>query len=89
MDLAFPDYIKSNRLYFDYLSVIYLIMSIPFNFVAVFVIEKKGLRTAMLIGATLQLLGFWMRWFIHYHYVWLMIGQTFLAIGNPFIYNMP
>ena len=44
--------IKVSRLYFDYLSVIYLIMSVPMNFVAVFVIEKKGLRTAMLIGAS-------------------------------------
>ena len=33
--------------------VIYLLLSIPFNFLAIWVIEKKGLRTSLIIGVTL------------------------------------
>lgn len=44
-------YRDASRLEIDYLNFIYLLMYIPVNFIAVFIIEKQSMRTAMLIGA--------------------------------------
>ena len=34
----------------NYLSFIFMIMFLPMNFISIWVIEKKGLRTAILAG---------------------------------------
>ena len=42
-----------DRLLIDYLNYIYLVLYVPINFLAVPIIEKKGMRTAMIIGSLL------------------------------------
>ena len=70
---------KINRLLIDYLNYIYLVLYVPINFLAVIVIEQKGMRTAMIIGSLFQFIGFWLRY--------LMVtekpgdGHHFMLIG--------
>ena len=43
--------VKIDRILLDYLNYIYLVLYVPINFVAVIIIEYKGMRTAMIIGS--------------------------------------
>jgi len=73
----------------DFLNVIYLVMYIPINFIAVFLIEKRGMRTSMLTGTFMQLIGFWLKTLVNKSFIFMMLGQTLIAIGFPFVFNMP
>jgi len=44
---------ETDRLLVDYLNYIYLVLYVPINFLAILIIEKKGLRTAMVTGSLL------------------------------------
>lgn len=76
------------HLQIDYLNVIYLLMYIPMSFISMYTIEKYGMRTAMLVGVTLQLIGFILRCFVNYNFIYLSVGQTFVAAGFPFVFDM-
>jgi hypothetical protein len=43
----------ANRLTVNYLGTIFMLLCIPGNFIAIFVIENKGIRTTMTIGTVL------------------------------------
>lgn len=76
------------------LSFVYLLAFIPINFFAIWLIEHKnqGMRKSLIIGMTLQIVGFVFRCFFRDEnngLLYLQIGQAFLAVGYPFIFNMP
>ena len=75
--------------YWNYLFCVYMLTFVPTNFVSLWVIEQKGLRTSIIIGTGLQLIGFWLRLFLKESQWYLIIGQVFLGVGQPFIWNMP
>ena len=43
-------YSDANRLKIDYLNFIFLLAKVPMNYPAIYIIEKHGLRTSMLVG---------------------------------------
>ena len=65
----------------NYLSFIFMIMFLPMNFISIWIIENKGLRFSLLIGVSIQLLGFLTRYFVVYKFKMVLIGQTLIAIG--------
>eukprot|EP00347_Sterkiella_histriomuscorum_P005502 403356370 len=73
----------------NYLSQIYMIMYLPLNFPSVYALDKLGLRWGVLIGIALTALGLWVRCLINYSFAWVIVGQTILAIAQPFTYNAP
>ena len=54
--------------------MIFLIMFIPMSPVSVWVIEKKGIRSSLIIGLTISAVGMWVRTFINKGFIWVMIG---------------
>ena len=64
-------------------------MFLPVNFISTWVIETKGLKWALLLGVGIQTVGLWTRQFCTHGFYFVFAGQTFIAIGQPFMYNMP
>ncbi|CDW85706.1 major facilitator superfamily protein [Stylonychia lemnae] len=50
---------------------------------------KLGFRYGVLIGIFLTTVGLWLRCLINYNFIWALIGQTILAVAQPFLYNAP
>lgn len=71
-----------------FLSMIYLLMYIPVNPFAIWLIEKKGIRVSFITGVVIQTLGFWLRTLINYSFSFVIVGQIMLSIGQPIIVNM-
>ena len=78
-----------TRRMLNYQNWIYMALYLPVSPISVWVIETKGIRHSLIIGLILQLIGFIVRIFINYEFLTLLIGQTFLALGQPFIFNLP
>ena len=66
-----------------------MIAYLPVNFPSVFALDKWGLKYGVLIGIVLTNIGLWLRCLINYSFMWVIIGQTVLAIAQPFTYNAP
>eukprot|EP00347_Sterkiella_histriomuscorum_P005469 403356498 len=66
-----------------------MIMYLPLNFPSVYALDKLGLRWGVLIGIALTALGLWVRCLINHSFAWVIVGQTILAIAQPFTYNAP
>jgi hypothetical protein len=49
----------------------------------------KGLRISIMTAVTIQLIGFWLRALLGVDFNYLLVGQAFLAVGFPFIWDMP
>lgn len=73
----------------NFFSFVFMILYVPMNFVSTWFIEKKGIRTALLLGVGIQAVGFWIRTFLNQSFAMLILGQTLLGVGQPFIYNLP
>ena len=65
----------------SWLSMTFFISYIPFNFLAVWLIEKKGIRCALLVGVGMQAVGACLRMLINYDFVYVIIGQTIMSFG--------
>ncbi|CAL8097037.1 unnamed protein product [Orchesella dallaii] len=75
----------------DMTSMIYMITYIPLIFPATFLLEKKGLRLAVIIGSFGTALGSWIKVFAtqpDLFYV-AFIGHTVVAISQTFILGIP
>jgi len=83
---AYPD---ATDFDINFLSWIFMIMFLPMNPPAITYIENKGLRKSILVGVSIQVLGFWMRALVNNGFIFVMAGQTLLSIGQPYIYNQP
>lgn len=66
-----------------------MIAFIPVNFLAVQVLDHWGLKSGIALGSMLTCIGLSVRCFINYSFIFALIGQTILAVGQPFIYNAP
>lgn len=63
------------------LGYLYQAVYVVFNFPSNYAIDKKGLRTGVLIGAICTCLGVWLKTMINYWFGFVFIGQTLAAIG--------
>ena len=77
---AYNDGISDSQI--NYLSWIFMIMFVPMNFISVWVIENKRLRVAILMGTTIQTVGFWTRQLMENNFVYIPIGRHSLLLGN-------
>ena len=72
-----------------YLNICYIILFIPVTFYACYFIEKYGIRKSIMGAAILQFLGFSIRCLRKEWLFFDVIGQSLLAISQPFIINLP
>ena len=59
------------------------------NFPCVYVIDKFGLRWAIVLGITSTTVGLWMRTLINVNFMFLVAGQIIMALAQPLTYNAP
>ncbi|NWU90936.1 S49A3 protein, partial [Upupa epops] len=81
----------------NWLSVVYLFISIPFGLVATWVLDSVGLRCAVILSAWLNMMGSIIRMFSilrflslgSQNYLYLFIGQCLCALAQPLIIFSP
>ncbi|KAI1239840.1 hypothetical protein IHE44_0011275 [Lamprotornis superbus] len=81
----------------NWLSMVYLLISIPFGLVATWVLDSVGLRCAVVLSAWLNMVGSITRMFSvlkflslgSQSYWYLFIGQCFCALAQPLIIFSP
>jgi hypothetical protein len=61
----------------------------PMFLPSVAVLNKKGLRIGILTGISLTTIGLSFRCLINVSYVFAIIGQTIMALAQPYLYNAP
>jgi len=62
---------------------------LPSNFVASYLIDTYGLRFGIIFGATLTTIGLWIRCFCKESFYFILAGQCFAGIAQPFFYSVP
>eukprot|EP00026_Physarum_polycephalum_P004765 Phypoly_transcript_04789.p1 GENE.Phypoly_transcript_04789~~Phypoly_transcript_04789.p1 ORF type:complete len:388 (+),score=46.60 Phypoly_transcript_04789:455-1618(+) len=70
------------------LSLVYMILYIPFVFLASWIIDHKGLRAGVIAGAAANCVGAWVRC-IPGGFVWVMLGQSINAFAQTFLLSAP
>ncbi|NXH20773.1 S49A3 protein, partial [Bucco capensis] len=81
----------------NWLSIVYLLISIPFGLVATWVLDRVGLRCAVILSAWLNMMGSIIRMFSimkflslsSQSYWYLFIGQCLCALAQPLIIFSP
>ncbi|XP_064261873.1 solute carrier family 49 member A3 isoform X2 [Passer domesticus] len=81
----------------NWLSMVYLLISIPFGLVATWVLDSVGLRCAVVLSAWLNMVGSITRMFSvlkflslgSQNYWYLFVGQCFSALAQPLIIFSP
>ncbi|XP_054666373.1 solute carrier family 49 member A3 isoform X2 [Grus americana] len=81
----------------NWLSIVYLLISIPFGLVATWVLDSVGLRCAVILSAWLNMMGSIIRMFSvlkflslgSQNYWYLFVGQCLCALAQPLIIFSP
>ncbi|XP_021236495.1 major facilitator superfamily domain-containing protein 7 isoform X1 [Numida meleagris] len=81
----------------NWLSVVYLLISIPFGLVATWVLDSVGLRCAVILSAWLNMMGSIIRMFSvlkfmslgSQNYWYLFVGQCLCALAQPLVIFSP
>nr|XP_021152041.1 major facilitator superfamily domain-containing protein 7 isoform X4 [Columba livia] len=81
----------------NWLSIVYLLVSIPFGLVATWVLDSVGLRCSVILSAWLNMTGSIIRIFSvlnflslgSQNYWYLFIGQCFCALAQPLVIFSP
>jgi len=66
-------------------SLVYMLLSGPVILPASYVLEKWGNYTGTAVAAAAILLGSWLKTFISCHFGFVLAGQCFLGLANPFV----
>ncbi|XP_065717295.1 solute carrier family 49 member A3 isoform X2 [Patagioenas fasciata] len=81
----------------NWLSIVYLLISIPFGLVATWVLDSVGLRCSVILSSWLNMTGSIIRIFSvlnflslgSQNYLYLFIGQCFCALAQPLVIFSP
>nr|KAF7421404.1 hypothetical protein H0235_009240 [Vespula pensylvanica] len=75
----------------DMTSMIYMITYIPFIFPASYLLDRFGLRFAVIVGAIGTTIGAWIKVFsVSPDLFWItFIGHTFVAVSQTFVLSVP
>lgn len=65
--------------------IFYLFVNLPSNWV----IDVKGIRTGIIMGSSLTFIGCMIRCFVKVGFPFVIVGQCFTAMGQPFLINAP
>jgi hypothetical protein len=87
-DLLQVSYAEATFFWVTYLSMVFYVTYVFLSAVAVALIEAKGIRYALIVAVVLQALGFWLRTLLNYHFMFCVLGQTIISLGQPMIINM-
>lgn len=72
----------------NYLSQSFMLMYVPMNQPAVIVLDRKnGLYRGLVLGMVLTTLGLWLKCLVNASFAYVVVGQTILAAGQPFLLN--
>ncbi|XP_027692269.1 solute carrier family 49 member A3-like [Vombatus ursinus] len=88
-------YFQLSMTQINWLSLIYLVISIPFGIVATWILDSFGLKCSMILCAWLNAIGSVIRLFPglrftdNYHFLCFMIGQTFCALAQVLVIFSP
>ena len=75
----------------NWLSMVYMLVYIPFVFPAMFILDQKGLKLAVLIGASLTFIGSLVKCFAVEPNLFAvaMLGQAVCALAQAFTMSIP
>jgi fucose permease len=65
--------------------IIYIFMNFPSNWV----LDAKGIKKGIVVGAVLTGIGSAIRCLVSYSFYFVIVGQFVCALGQPFILNAP
>ena len=86
-------YYNVSTLAITWTSMIYMAVYIPLIFPATWLLQRKGLRTCIIIGAVGNCLGSWVKFIAWQRSYWcfpvLFMGQTICAIAQIFVLGIP
>ena len=71
------------------MSYSFMALYLPMNFPCVYVVEKFGLRTGIIGGIVSTALGLWTRCLINQSFLFALLGNVLMALGQPLLYNSP
>ena len=78
-----------NLMTINYLSMSFMLFYLLMNFPASYILDRYGLRAGLILGFFIQTVGISMRCLINSSFSWVVLGQTLIALGQPFTYNAP
>ena len=87
-DILQVSYAGATFFWITYLGMIFYVTYLVLSLVSVALIETKGIRYALIVAVVLQTLGFWLRTLVNYHFIFCVLGQTIISLGQPMIINM-
>lgn len=67
----------------------YMIIYVFVNFPSNWVLDVRGIKKGIVVGAVLTSIGAAFRCLITTHFAFVIAGQVLCAIGQPFILNAP
>eukprot|EP01060_Flectonema_neradi_P009248 TRINITY_DN16604_c0_g1_i1.p1 TRINITY_DN16604_c0_g1~~TRINITY_DN16604_c0_g1_i1.p1 ORF type:complete len:475 (+),score=37.63 TRINITY_DN16604_c0_g1_i1:40-1425(+) len=84
-------YYEVSTVWVDILSMIFMFWYLPVNFPACWILEKWGLRMGLLLGSGLGCVGAGLRILgrSNKSFPAVVVGQSLIAIGQPFLLNSP
>jgi FLVCR family feline leukemia virus subgroup C receptor-related protein len=65
--------------------ILYVVVNFPSNWV----LDVKGIKKGVVVGAVLTAIGTAVRCLVTTHFAFLIAGQVLCAIAQPFILNAP
>lgn len=87
-------YYGASNLQVNCTSLVYMVTYIPFIIHASLMLERVGLRKAVLLGTFGTALGSLIKWWLGGHagieaFWWMMLGQTIVALSQLYIISIP
>lgn len=68
-------------------GLLYILMHPFFTFPAAYVIDRKGVKSGIIVGSILSIIGLSLRMLINNGFWIVIAGQVLAGIGRPFILN--
>lgn len=72
-----------------FIPMSYMLFYIFVNFPSNWVIDVKGIKKGVVIGSSITFLGCLIRCLVRFGFAFVIIGQVFCAIAQPFLLNAP
>ena len=63
------------------MSYSFMVLFLPMNFPCVYVTERHGLRTGVILGVVITALGLWTRCLVNVSFSYCLLGNIIMAIG--------